>query len=168
MQKIRHCCQNLNLFPYLLYSFDNSKSHPIAKKVNVRIEHILKKIVERLFLIYMSVRHVILREIRSEASSTKIRTNLSDAVQTTPKFTKCRKQKPKKISYFLLLAIYLAPLVLAFQLVILVSLLVFETHTPGFIFLFSALLCLGYISLKIMISDTEARRAFKMEKRKLE
>ncbi|CAK9817290.1 hypothetical protein ANTQUA_LOCUS9319 [Anthophora quadrimaculata] len=35
MQKIRHCCQNLNLFPYLLYSFDNSKSHPIVRKVHL-------------------------------------------------------------------------------------------------------------------------------------
>ena len=168
MQKIRHCCQNLNLFPYLLYSFGNSKSHPLAKKVNVRIEHILKKIAARLFLLYASFRHIVLREIRSEAPVKKIAAEPSNALETKPKLSRCRKQKPKQISYFLLVAIYLAPLILAFQLVAIVNLLILENHTPGFIFLLTALLCLGYISFKVMVSDTESHRAFKKEKRKLE
>ncbi|XP_033230382.1 uncharacterized protein LOC117181622 isoform X2 [Belonocnema kinseyi] len=168
MQRIRHCCQNLNLFPYLLYSFDNSKSHPLAKKVNLGITHILKKIAARFFLVYASFRHVVLRQIRSEAPVKIISAEPSKAVETTPKFTRSRKEKPKQNSYFLILAIYLAPLVLAFQLVAICSLLVFENHTPGFIFLFTALLCLGYISLKVMVSDTVSRREFKNEKRKLE
>lgn len=164
MQKLRHCCQNLNLFPYLLYTFGSSKSHPFAKKVNVRLEQYLKRILENLFLIYTSLRHLILREIRSEK---KIRAEKKIADEKLRVFRSI-KQKPKEISYFLVTAIYLVPLILAFQLVTIGSLLALENHTPGFIFLVTALFCLGFISLKVMFCDKTARKTFKNEKRKAE
>lgn len=166
MQKLRHCCQNLNLFPYLLYSFENSKSHPFAKKVNVRLEQYLKRIVENLFLIYTSIRHLVLREIRSEKKIIRNEKKIDNLSKS--RIFRSIKQKPKEISYLLIMAIYLVPLILIFQLIAIGNLLIVEKHTPGFIFLVTALFCLGFISLKVMFYDKTARKTFKNEKRKKE
>lgn len=165
MQKLRHCCQNLNLFPYLLYSFENSKSHPIAKKVNVHLEQYLKRIVENLFFIYTSIRHLVLREIRSETKPSIPAEKKIENLRKSRIFRSI-KQKPKEISYLLLTAIYLVPFILVLQLIAIGNLLIVEKHTPGFIFLVTALFCLGYITLKVMFCDKTARKTFKNEKRK--
>lgn len=175
-QKIRHCCQNLNLFPYLLYSFENSKSHPIAKKVNLCFDLLLKNFVQRLLFVYASLRRTALCGLQQKSllSSKKEIADENDSLSDTD--TKARlynvqKQKQKHTSKLLVIAIYLTPLILAFQLIGLCSLLIFGKYTPGFIFLVTSLVFLGYISMKIMFHDTVAvrrKREERREKKKLE
>ncbi|XP_024941086.1 uncharacterized protein LOC107268036 isoform X2 [Cephus cinctus] len=165
MQKIRHCCQNLNLFPYLLYSFGNSKSHPVARKVNLYFNLLLKTITEQIFFVTNCVHQTALQIIRSpQTTPTPGTFEASIAITNTQKFTKFEKQERKRISLVLTLAVYFALLVLAFQLVGLCSLMMFGKYTPGFIFLISALMCLGYVSLMVMIHDG----GFKKQKRKFQ
>lgn len=155
MQKIRHCCQNLNLFPYLLYSFDNSKSHPIARTVHICFGELLKGITARIFFLYKNVRHSVLRGIRADDAHAQSIVKEPSADPTKPRFLIRQRQKRKQNNPLLLtLAVYLAPLLLAFQLIGLFSLMVVGKYTPGFIFLITALLFLGYISLKILLHQT--------------
>lgn len=154
MQKIRHCCQNLNLFPYLLYSFDNSKSHPIARKVHLCLGQILQGITARFFFLYKSFRQSLLRGIRAEEFPQPLEPiKPVESCKATPIFEPIQ-QKRKQNPLFLTLAVYFAPLLLIFQLIGLCSLMVFGKYTPGFIFLISALLFLGCISLKIFFHET--------------
>ncbi|XP_012278544.1 uncharacterized protein LOC105698667 [Orussus abietinus] len=167
MQRIRHCCQNMNLFPYLLYSFGNSKSHPVAKKVNVCFSFFLKGITERIFFLNSSLKQRVLEGLGTEALSPK-KSGRTSLEKVPPKFSKFEKQERKRISIVLTLGVYFALLVLAFQLVGLCSLMLYpEKYTPGFIFLISALVVLAVISLKIMVHDTMAK-GYKREKRKLQ
>ena len=158
MQKIRHCCQNLNLFPYLLYSFDNSKSHPVARKVHLCLGQFLEVITARIFFLYKSFRRSLLRGIRSDDHKTEEQEPIKSPIDTgklTSEFQTITRQKRKQQSpLFLSLAVYLAVLFLAFQMVGLFSLMVFGKYTPGFIFLISALLFLGCISLKILFHES--------------
>ncbi|XP_029039088.1 uncharacterized protein LOC114874191 [Osmia bicornis bicornis] len=160
MQKIRHCCQNLNLFPYLLYSFDNSKSHPVARKVHLCLGQFLEVITARIFFLYKSFRRSLLRGIRSDdhKNKTEEQEPIKSPIDTgklTSEFQTIARQKRKQQSpLFLSLAVYLAVLFLAFQMVGLFSLMVFGKYTPGFIFLISALLFLGCISLKILFHES--------------
>ncbi|XP_058807799.1 uncharacterized protein LOC131673653 [Phymastichus coffea] len=170
-QKIRHCCQNLNLFPFLLYSFENSKSHPLAKKVNICFDLILKNFIERLLIIYTSARRAVINGLQQKSVllSKKETIELRKSVEVSePRAKLCtfKKEKPKKTPALLAAAIYLTPLVLLFQLIGLCSLLIFGKYTPGFIFLISSLVLLACISMKIMFHDTIAHQRKKEERRK--
>lgn len=156
MQKIRHCCQNLNLLPYLLYSFDNSKSHPIVCKVHVSLSHFLREITVSLLVAYENLCQ--LREIRVE-----------DPIKTIPKpnddFTKLAAslggfEKPKRKPHplYLIAAVYLVPLLLGFQMLVICSLTIFGKYTPGFIFLMTSLLFLGGIALKVWLHESALHR----------
>ena len=161
MQKIRHCCQNLNLFPYLLYSFENSKSHPIARKLHYCLGQFLQLITARIFFLYKSFRQSLLCGVHAKELQTAEKTpKISEPVsKLTPRFrTIKRDQKPKSRRLFLTLAVYFAPLLLLLQLIALFSAMVFGKYTPGFIFLISALLFLGCISLKILFHETAKER----------
>jgi hypothetical protein len=169
-QKIRHCCQNLNLFPYLLYSFENSKSHPIAKKVNLCFDLILKNFIQRLLLVYARLRRAALcglqqKSLLSSKKEIKEQNYIFAENHTKDRLCNFRRQKPKRSSMLLIIAIYLTPLILAFQLIGLCSLLIFGKYTPGFIFLVTSLVFLGYISMKIMFHDTVAVRRKNEERR---
>ncbi|XP_003426616.1 uncharacterized protein LOC100679562 [Nasonia vitripennis] len=168
-QKIRHCCQNLNLLPYLLYSFENSKSHPIAKKVNLCFNLILRNFVERLLFVYANLRRAALTglQLKSVPSSKPETQQQKSTVvsDTKARLTSLQKRKPKQNSVLLIIAIYLAPLILSFQLIGLCSLLIFGKYTPGFIFLVTSLVFLGYISMKIMFHDTVAVQREREEKK---
>lgn len=156
MQKIRHCCQNLNLFPYLLYSFDNSKSHPIARKVHLCFGQLLKVITARIFFLYKNLRQSVLRGFYAEDQYDSYVQPGEPGELAKPAFCSIKRQKPKENPFFLILAVYFAPLLLAFQLIGLSSLMIFGKYTPGFIFLIAALMFLGCISLKIMFHDPSA------------
>ncbi|KOC68543.1 hypothetical protein WH47_06334 [Habropoda laboriosa] len=149
MQKIRHCCQNLNLLPYLLYSFDNSKSHPIVRKVHLCLGQFLEGLTVRFFFLYSSIRQSLLRDIRSEESQEE-----KPAKTSTLMFREFGKQKPKQNPLHLILAVYFVLLLLTIQMVGLFSLMVFGKYTPGFIFLVSSLMFLAYISLKVLFHES--------------
>lgn len=167
MQKLRHCCQNLNLFPYLLYSFGNSKSHPIALKVHLCFGQLLEAMTARMLCLYQQLRHSLLRGIKSSEDFQVEGTRLgSRSSRHTVKFEKLPPQKRKQIPLYLTLSVYLAPLLLLFQLVGLLGLMGTGKCTPGFIFLISALLFLGCISLKVFFHET-APRPSRREKKKV-
>lgn len=163
MQKIRHCCQNLNLLPYLLYTFDNSKSHPIARRVHLCFCQLLQVVTARLLCLYQQFRQTLLQEIQT---SKELRTQEpegsrteADACRPAVKFNGIPRQKRKQTPLYLTLAVYLAPLLLLFQLVGLLGLMEIGKCTPGFMFLTSALLFLGCISLKVFFHETTPRPA---------
>ena len=161
MQKIRHCCQNLNLFPYLLYSFKNSKSHPIARKLQYCLGQFIQLITARIYSLYRSFRQSLLCDIHAKELQTIEPPKITESVsKLTPRFRTIRQnQKPKQSRrLFLTLAVYFAPLLLLFQLIGLFSAMVIGKYTPGFIFLISALLFLGCISLKILFHETAKER----------
>lgn len=175
MQKIRHCCQNQNLFPYLLYSFDNSKTHPMARRVHLCLDELLDGIIARVFFLHQSLRQYVLRGIQTECLQAPAplpvptpapappKENYGDDAgdatdKPTSKFRTLERQKRKQTPLFLTMAVYLTPLFLAFQLIGLCSLMIFGKYTPGFIFLFTALLFLGGISLRIMFHETMVHR----------
>ncbi|KAK2577200.1 hypothetical protein KPH14_003351 [Odynerus spinipes] len=167
MQKLRHCCQNLNLFPYLLYSYDNSKSHPVARKVSLCLTELLRDIVQRFFFIYKFLRYTALQDIGAEKSSSlkSKKTGEKDDVArveeqkqlTVQKFQRFERQRRQRIPIFLTLAVYLAPLILAFELIALCSLLIFDKYTPGFVFLISALMFLGCIAFRVLFHDASEK-----------
>ncbi|CAL7933288.1 unnamed protein product [Xylocopa violacea] len=164
MQKIRHCCQNLNLFPYLLYSFDNSKSHLIARKVHLYLDQFLQGITARIFFLCKSIRLSLSRSIQSEALQPTGPTKATESSKSTPRFRSISQQKRRQNrSLFLIMAVYFAPLLLMFQLIGLFSLVVLGKYTPGFIFLISVLLFLGCISLKILFHESEASKCEKIK-----
>ncbi|XP_076763571.1 uncharacterized protein LOC143430974 [Xylocopa sonorina] len=148
MQKIRHCCQNLNLFPYLLYSFDNSKSHLIARKMHLYVDQFLQGIAARLFFICKSLRLSLTRETLQPRPTVTVK---------SPFRTSSPKRRQNR-SLFLIMAVYFAPLLLMLQLIGLFSVVVLGKYTPGFIFLISVLLFLGCISLKILFHESETSR----------
>jgi hypothetical protein len=159
MQKIRHCCQNLNLLPYLLYSFDNSKSHPLARKMHVYLSHFLQEITISLLVTYENLRQSALRGIRIEkpidvAQKATAETNDVPDSKLAARFNRIKKPK-RECSRYLTAAVYfLVPLLLALQTTILCSLTIFGKYTPGFIFLVTSLCFLGAIALKIMLHGT--------------
>lgn len=153
MQKIRHCCQNLNLLPYLLYSFDNSKSHPLARKVHVYLSHFLQEITISLLITYENLRLSVLHEIRikkpAEVQKAIPEAN-NDSTKLVARFNRFKKPK-RKHSCYLTVAVYFVPLLLVFQMTALCSLTIFGKYTPGFIFLVTSVLFLGGIALKILL-----------------
>lgn len=172
MQKLRHCCQNLNLLPYLLYSFGNSKSHPIALKVHLCFGQLLEVVTARTLCLYQQVRHSLLRGIKSTEdfqvpeAQTESKSR-SESLRPRVEFSCLPRQKRKEIPLYLTLAVYLAPLLLLFQLVGLLGLMEAGKCTPGFMFLISALLFLGCISLKVFFHETMPRPA-RREKKKVQ
>ncbi|XP_012523174.1 uncharacterized protein LOC105829071 [Monomorium pharaonis] len=156
MQKIRHCCQNLNLLPYLLYSFDNSKSHPIARKMHIYLSYFFQEITISLLVTYESLRRSVLHGIRAEkptnAQKVTAETN-GDLAKPTARFNRFKKPK-RKHSCYLAAAVYLVPLLLLLQMTALCSLTIFGKYTPGFIFLIASLLFLGGIAFKILLHQT--------------
>ncbi|XP_015521277.1 uncharacterized protein [Neodiprion pinetum] len=196
MQRLRHCCQNLNLFPYLLYSFGNSKSHPTVKKLHrnfILLMHTLSIIIQSMLNSILqstpvknSVRfaigfqRVLLKHLHTQGSTRSSEAfaslrRTSKSPQTTQeikneeeeKFAKFKPRERKRISLVLTLAVYFALLVLASQLVGIISVMLVGKYPPGFIFLMLALLFLGYITLKIMAFD-KGGHGFKEQKRKAE
>ncbi|XP_014477442.1 PREDICTED: uncharacterized protein LOC106745928 [Dinoponera quadriceps] len=172
MRRIRHCCQNLNLLPYLLYSFDNSKSHPIARKVHVHLSRFLRNIVVSLLITYENLRQEVLRGFLEQKRSEQLETipggqGVADC--SAPKFDKFERQKSSKPRHSLLLivAVYLVPLLLALQVMFLCNLTILGKYAPGFIFLIVALLFLGGIGLKILLHETALCNIGKCERKKL-
>ncbi|XP_072761338.1 uncharacterized protein [Anoplolepis gracilipes] len=172
MQKIRHCCQNLNLLPYLLYSFDNSKSHPVALKVHVSLSRFLREITISLLVAYENLRQLLaLRKIHAvEEPVNKAGTK----VESTDEFTKLATsfggfEKPKRKPHplYLIAAMYLVPLLLGFQMLVLCGLTIIGKYTPGFIFLIAALLFLGGIALKVLLHEA-ALHVNKCERKKVQ
>lgn len=172
MERIRHCCQNLNLFPYLLYTLENSKSHPIAKKISYYVfDLMIKKIIERVAFIYTSIHHMLLSSVKRKpplVTSIKPQPEKTESQQRKIRLCRPQKSKPKPISPLLVIAVYLAPLILAMQLVGIGSMLLFGKHTPGFIFLISALFLLAYIAIKIMFHSKKEVKNSKQKRRKIE
>lgn len=170
MQRILHCCQNLNLFPYLLYSLENSKSHPLAKRINLFFDLLLKKLVQRVVFIHASLQCILLCVVKQHATSVprKVCVAPTPVQDKRARLCKVQEPKPKEKSILLVIAIYLAPLVLAFQLFGLSSLLFLGELTPGFLFLFSSLIFLGYIAMKIMFHSKLNCRLSRKEKRKVQ
>ncbi|XP_011161179.2 uncharacterized protein LOC105196774 [Solenopsis invicta] len=170
MQKIRHCCQNLNLLPYLLYSFDNSKSHPIARKMHVYLSYFLQEITISLLVTYESLRRSVLHGIRDEKSSNAqkvtIETN-DNSANPAARFNRVKKLK-RKHSCYLTAGVYLVPLLLLSQIMTLCSLTIFGKYTPGFIFLITSLLFLGYIAFKIMLHQTVLYDVKRCERKKIQ
>jgi len=169
MQKIRHCCQNLNL-PYLLYSFDSSKSHPIARKMHVYLSHFLQEITISLLITYENLRQSVLRGIRIEkptrAQKATAETN-DEPAKLAARFNRFKKPK-RKHSCYLTAAVYLVPLLLVFQMIALCNLTIFGKYTPGFIFLITSLLFLGGIALKILLHETVLHDIKKCERKKVQ
>lgn len=181
MQKLRHCCQNLNLFPYLLYSYDNSKSHPVAKKVNVCISELLRSIAERFFYIYKYLRCTSLYSDDNKNNNNNNNKNIIDPKKISielkkekneeadlvddeerkpiTKFQKQERQRQKQIPFFLILAVYLVPLILAFEMIVVCSLLIFDKYTPGFVFLVSAVMFLACIAFRIFFYECKAEKS---------
>lgn len=169
MQKIRHCCQNLNLLPYLLYSFDNSKSHPIARKMHVYLSHFLHEITLSLLVTYENFRQSVLHEIRIEKPATQktIAETNGEPAKPAARFNEYKKPKRKHPCY-LTAAVYLVPLLLVFQMITICNLTIFGKYTPGFIFLITALLFLGGIALKILLHETVLHDVNKCERKKVQ
>ncbi|XP_071578839.1 uncharacterized protein [Temnothorax nylanderi] len=170
MQKIRHCCQNLNLLPYLLYSFDNSKSHPLARKMHVYLSHFLQEITLGLLATYENLRQSALHGIHIEkpihAQKATEETN-DDSAKPVVKFNRFKKLK-RKHSCYLAAAVYLVPLLLVFQTMVICSLTIFGKYTPGFLFLITSLLFLGGIALKILLHGTAMYGIKKCERKKVQ
>lgn len=170
MQKIRHCCQNLNLLPYLLYSFDNSKSHPIARKMHVYLSHFFQEITISLLVTYGSLRRSVLHGIRVEKPTNAQKTIAEindDSAKPAARFNRLKKPK-RKHSCYLTAAMYLVPLLLVFQMMALCSLTIFGKYTPGFIFLITSLLFLGGIALKILLHQTVLYDVKRCERKKIQ
>lgn len=170
MQKIRHCCQNLNLLPYLLYSFDNSKSHPIARKMHVYLSHFLREITISLLVTYENLRQSVLHGISIEKpiSVQKVTAETNDDLaKPVSRFNRFKKPK-RKYSCYLAAAVYLVPLLLIFQMTVLCSLTIFSKYTPGFIFLITSLLFLGGIALKILLHKTVMCGVKKCDRKKVQ
>lgn len=171
MRKLRHCCQNLNLFPYLLYSYDNSKSHPVARKVSLCLGELLRNAVERFFFIYKFLRYTALQEIgvekvaslkpakKEEEETKKVEDEVAPEEEKplTRKFRCFERQRRKRIPILLTLAVYLAPLILVSETIALCSLLLFDKYTPGFVFLISALMFLGCIAFRVFFHDANEK-----------
>lgn len=172
MQKIRHCCQNLNLLPYLLYSFDNSKSHPIARKVHVYLSRFLHEITINLLITYENLRQSALHGIHvaKPTNEQKATAETNDDSATPAARFNCRFKKPKRKSHscYLTAAVYLVPLLLVFQMMALCSLTIFSKYTPGFIFLITSLLFLGGIALKILLHETVLYGVKKCDRKKVQ
>lgn len=150
MQKIRHCCQNLNLLPFLLYSFGNSKSHPLVRKVHVYLSCLLQEI--NFLITYQYLRQSVLSGIRTEKpiNAQGATAEPSDSLKPAAKFSRFQKPKRKPHPFYLVAVVYLAPLLLFCQVVTLCSLTIVSKYTPGFIFLIAAMLFLGCIACKIL------------------
>lgn len=176
MQRIRHCCQNLNLLPYLLYSFDNSKSHPIARKAHVYLSRFFHDIVVISVLAsYESLRRSVLRGFRAQEAAANAQTPAAEAklpasepAKPAARFGNIRRPKRKQNPFYLIAAVYLVPLLLIFQVTTLCNLTMFGKCNPGFIFLISALLLLGGIALKILLHGTVLYGNSKCERKKVQ
>ncbi|XP_043279541.1 uncharacterized protein [Venturia canescens] len=186
MQKLRHCCQSLNLFPSMLYSFDQRKGQLIPmSKVNLAI--LMSRIAERIYRVYSSLIFTIIRGLGLKSMKSSVIVQNTDKLikpivpkslseskadssvasrQNEPKFKKFVVQKPKSNPLFFKLAVYLAPLFLAFKLIGLFTLMILSEVSPGFVFLFTALVLLGCISMKILKHDVTAVQTLKHDKRK--
>lgn len=170
MQKIRHCCQNLNLLPYLLYSFDNSKSHPLARKMHVYLNRFLQELTLTL-ITYENLRQLAQRGLSAKSpivAHDAIAESSDDLARPAARFSRFEKPKRKSHPFYLVAAVYLVPLLLIFQVITLCSLTILGKYTPGFIFLISALLFLGGIALKILLHETVLRGDQRCERKKIQ
>ena len=124
---------------------------------------IIRKVVEHFIFVYTSLKKSVLHLSIPKKSQVPFKSEIKkqdeqQAVVAPPvnvraRFCNLEKPKQKPCPMLLVLAVYLAPLILVFQLVGVFSLLIFGNYTPGFIFLISSLALLGFISMKIMIHD---------------
>jgi len=173
MQKIRHCCQNLNLLPFLLYSFDNSKSNPIVRKMYVYLNCLLREITLSVLNAYQSLRHSVLKEIRVERSSSGQEAQPTTdhlagrGVATFSKTETFKKPKRKPHPFYLVAAAYLVPFLLLCQIITLCSLTILGKYTPGFFFLIAALLFLGGIAFKVLMHENTLHQVKQDENQKM-
>ncbi|XP_012218325.1 uncharacterized protein [Linepithema humile] len=170
MQKIRHCCQNLNLLPYLLYSFDNSKSHPLARKMHVYLNRFLQEMTLTL-IPYEKLRQAAKSGLSAKSpivAQETIAEPSDDLAKPAARFCRLEKPKRKPHPFYLVAAAYLVPLLLICQVITLCSLTIFGKYTPGFIFLITALLFLGGIALKILLHETVLHADKKCERKKIQ
>lgn len=152
--QIRHCCQNLNLLPYLLYSFDNSKSHPVVRRVHICLSRLLHDVIISVLLTYGNLRQSVLAGFRTQ-KATKVQKSIVETNNDpAAKFNKFEKPKRKRHPLGLIAAVYFVPLLLIFQTTALCGLTIISKYTPGFFFLITALLFLGGIALKILLYGT--------------
>ncbi|XP_034951622.1 uncharacterized protein [Chelonus insularis] len=175
MQKLRHCCQNLGHFPYLFHSFSNSKS---SNGHRLHLNLLIDRICERIFTLYtnnlrqaISCRFSTESHQKSSVSQTANDENSCNKILEVQKI--CRnhfqvKHEKQENSILLRLAIYVVPVILLSQLMGLISLIFIGKYTPGFLFLLSALLFLGYISMKIFLYQNFILYDKNFGKRKLE
>lgn len=175
MQKIRHCCQNLNLLPYLFYSFDNSRSRLLARRVHVYLRRFFHEIlVIGVLATYENLRQPVLRGFCAqkpalESARAETAEASEDLAKPSSRFGRIVKPKRKPNPSYLIAAVYLVPLLLLFQVTILCSLTTLgKRYNPGFIFLFSAVLILGGIALKILLHGTVMYGVGKCEKKKVQ
>ncbi|XP_014236949.1 uncharacterized protein LOC106659117 [Trichogramma pretiosum] len=158
-QKIRHCYQNLNLFPYLLYSFENSKSHPMAKKVNSSIYLMKSRVFEHFLFVCSNLMKTTASESKRNLKLTpdaqiieEQKKNISVLQSNKAKFYMNDKPKAKACPLALIFAVYLAPLILALQVIgVFAQMSLNGTYTPGYLFLVLALALLGAISARVML-----------------
>lgn len=170
MQKIRHCCQNLNLLPYLLYSFDNSKSHPLARKMHIYLSRFLQELTLT-YVTYENLYQLAQRGLSAKrpiVAQEPIAESDDNLTKLAARFSRSKKPKRKSHPFYLIAAVYLVPLLLIFQMITLCSLTILGKYTPGFIFLITALLFLGGIALKILLHETVLRGDRKCERKKIQ
>ncbi|KAK0175739.1 hypothetical protein PV327_009466 [Microctonus hyperodae] len=178
MKKLRHCCQNVGLFPYLLYSLGNSKFND-NNKLNWSL--IITRITEKIFLLYGNIRQTIRYhsnfdkiyqksichnvEMKQSMDTDITLTNVS---QNVKKFDEFYCEKRESSSLLMIISVYIAMVILIAQLIGIISLIFTGKFTPGFVFLVCSLLCLGYIIMKVLLCEDSFNDMKKRGKRKVE
>ncbi|XP_057321708.1 uncharacterized protein LOC130665380 [Microplitis mediator] len=171
IQKLRHCCQNLNLFPYLIYSLGDSETTNPEK---FTLTQLTRRISEKIFPLYANVHSSIRQKTPHHTHNLK-----STATEILP------ENLPRKITYeyfeknsirqtvkrqrslLLIYSIYLTQIILVTQLLTLLSLMFYGKFSPGFIFLFTTLLLLCSIIIKIFFAENPSpRKRLNRSKRK--
>lgn len=172
IQKLRHCCQNLNLFPYLLYSLGNSKTTNPEK---FTLTQLIRRFSEKIFPLYANVHSSIRQKTPHHTHNLKTTSEISPenlpSKLTHEYFEKnsIRRAVKRQRSLLLTYSIYLTQIILVTQLLTLLSLMFFGKFSPGFIFLFTTLLLLCSITIKIFFAENiSPRRRLNRSKQKVD
>ncbi|XP_044591816.1 uncharacterized protein LOC123269934 [Cotesia glomerata] len=164
IQKLRHCCQNLNLFPYLLYSLGSKTS---TEKFT--LTQLIQRITDKIFLLYASVYASIRQRAHRAHSHNPQAAREKSPSKLSEEYFQQHSARPsaKKPHSLLIYAIYVSQVVLVTQLVTLLRIMFIGKFTPGFIFLFSAMLLLCCISMKVFFASNISQKVNR-GKRKIE
>lgn len=178
MKKLRHCCQNVGLFPYLLYSLGNSKFND-TNKLNWSL--IISRITEKIFLLYGNIRQTIRYHSnfdriyqKSICHNVEMKqskdTDITSTIvsQNVNKFDKFHREKQEPSSILMIISVYIAMVILIAQLIGIISLIFNGEFPPGFVFLVCSLLFLGYIIMKVLLCEESFNDMKKRGKRKVE